>query len=119
MSKRKKYNSKNRIKALVKGASIRYDGEENFINGRMANGVGMNQTVFDYLREKKFRWHIELKVAAQYGDLVRHADVEFTTDQEVNINDMTDTVHDLQTSAMLEMPGSYQFKHMHWKATVL
>lgn len=119
MSKRKKYNDKLRLQKIVKGAVIQYKGEKNIVSGKMANGLPMAKSVFMYLREQKFCWEISLVVHANKGANVKTLPETFHTGQAVNINDLTDYVHEINTKLMLEMPAGFKFKCLTWDAKVL
>jgi len=113
-----KYNGKLRLKKLVKGASISYEGNGELLSGRMANGVPMSEAIFDYLRTSQFRWAVSLDVVAKYQDFTRVEPIAFTTDQDVKLNSLSALVDDMRLRAMLDMPESYKFHLMTWKARV-
>lgn len=119
MSKRKKYNGRERLKQLVKGSSIIYAGEKNEVSGRMANGLPMGAVIFDYVREERFRWRISLTVHANKGANVKKLSEEFSTQQATHINDLTDYVHEINTKLMLQMPEGFSFRCMTWNAKIL
>ena len=120
MSKRKKYNSIDRLKANMKGAIICFDGDqENSQKARTAQGVPFDHVMLNYVVSYPWRWGITVSFIFYHGDLLKIVPVEFETCQAVLLNDLTDLILEKQDEIKHELGAFWEFKTKKWKAKIL
>ena len=122
MSKRKKYDTSTRLRSSARGATIRFDGnEDNPQDVTTAQGVPIYGTnpLFKYMVDMPHRWRIDIVFEFTGYGVVRRVPVTMATNQALRLNALAQTIGEKQTIAALEQKEGFTFKRKTWKATIV
>ena len=119
MSKRKKHNEQDRLRASCKGAFFKCD---NGVDLTFHNALGLpvcsGQTIKN-ISSLAWRWRIEFTFFYKNGETVSESDDVIEKKELKRINQIQDDMYKLRTKAGLEAGAGFKFSHMTWRAKIL
>lgn len=109
-----------RLRRACKGARIRFNGDaSSYQQAVNAQGIPIGPEILQYIGSHPFRWALTVCFHFRHSELTKTVERHLETQQACLLNDLTDTIQEMQTSAALELGDYWEFDSRTWVVRVL
>lgn len=120
MAKRKHHDPRKRVRSMLRGSKITFDGnEKNLLDYRLSGGLPMSKIMVDAATGWAWRWKITLGLVCELNGAKRYPSEELTTETAIRINDLTSFVKERHQIMALEQPGAWKVVAQTWQIELL